>query len=237
WNSRAIGYSGTAGGCDGTGTGGTSFIRHLQRSSVDRGRAHEPRAFGWHAHGRSSGVDVAAALDRAPEGDLVGVFEIAAHRHAARDTCHARAETLERARDEHRGRVAFDVGVRRQHHLDNAFVLDTTHEFLDAQLVGTDALDRRDRALQHVITTTELMRAFDGDDVTRILHDTEDACVAPIVETDGAQLADADVEALPAPRDAFLRFGDRAREPARVLGCRLQQVERDALRGLRADAR
>src|SRR5439155_284723 len=90
---------------------------------------------------------------------------------------------------------------------------DAREQLLDAQLLGPDAFDRRDRPLQHVVAALELAGAFDRDDVTRLFDDAEDACVAPVVAAERAELALADVEALPAPRDALLRVDDRGREP------------------------
>ena len=145
--------------------------------------------------------------------------------------------SFERPGDEHRGRVALDVGIRGENHLGDALLDDALEELLDAELLGADPLDRGDRSLQHVVAAPEFVGALDGDDVARVLHDAEQRGVTPVVEAEHAELALADVEAAPAPRDAVLRLGDRAREPPRVLGRGLQQVERDPLRRLRPDAR
>ena len=119
----------------------------------------------------------------------------------------------------------------------DVLVLDAREQLLDAQLLGPDAFDRRDRALQHVVAPAELARALDGDDVARLFDDADDVRIAPLVAAEGAQLAFGDVEAAPAPR----RRGPSRRRSTRRAACassgrRLQQVERDALRGLRADA-
>ena len=91
----------------------------------------------------------------------------------ARDPRHEHAERLQQAREVHRGRFAFDVGVRREDDLVDAVLVDAREQLLDAQLLGTDAFDRRDRALQHVVATFELTGAFDRDDVARLLDDAE----------------------------------------------------------------
>ena len=72
-------------------------------------------------------------------------------------------------------------------------------QLLDPQLLGPDALDGRDRALQHVVAAGELVGALDGDDVARLLHHAERRGVAPVVEAEAAELALGDVEAPPAP--------------------------------------
>src|SRR5262249_15880414 len=93
-----------------------------------------------------------------------------------------------------------------------------------------------DRTLQHVVATTELVRALDRDDVARLFDDTHDVRVASLVTTERAQLAFGEVVTTPAPRDALLGFDDRVREPPRVFGRGLQEVEREGLRRLGADA-
>ena len=112
---------------------------------------------------------------------------------------------------------------------------DAREQLLDAQLLRSDALDRRDRALQHVVATAELAGALDRDDVARLFDDAHDMRVAPFVAAERAELAFGDVEATPAPRDAVLGVLDRAREPLASSASTLQQIERDALRRLRAD--
>ena len=106
-----------------------------------------------------------------------------------------------------------------------------------AQLLGTDPLDRADGALQHVVAPVELLRLLHRDDVARLLHHAEHGGVAPIVGAQVAQRALGDVEALLAERHAVLRLGDGAGQAERVDLLDLQQVERDPLRGLRADPR
>src|SRR6266496_750890 len=97
---------------------------------------------------RPSPVDVAATRERPAQRDLVGVLEVAAHREPTRDPRDAHTELLHRARDEHRGRVAFDVGVGREDDFGDALVGNASEQLLDAQLLRPDALDGRDRALQ-----------------------------------------------------------------------------------------
>ena len=76
-------------------------------------------------------------------------------------------------REVHRGRFALDVGVRREDDLVDAVLLDAREQLLDAQLLGADALDRRDRALEHVVAALELAGALDRDDVARLLDDAQ----------------------------------------------------------------
>ena len=55
-------------------------------------------------------------------------------------------------------------------------------QLLDAQLLGADALDGADRALEHVVATLELAGLLDGDDVARLLDHADDGRVASWIE-------------------------------------------------------
>ena len=105
-----------------------------------------------------------------------------------------------------------------------------------AQLLGTDALDRADRALQHVVAAVELLGLLHRDDVAGLLDHAQDRGVAPVVGAEPARGALGDVEAPLAERHAVLGLGDGVGEPERVDLLDLQEVERDALRRLRTDA-
>src|SRR3954470_3501453 len=154
-----------------------------------------------------SGVDFAATLERTAQGDLVGVLEVAPDREAARDTGGAHPDGLEQPGQVHGGGLALDVGVGGEDHLGDALGVDPGQQLLHPQLLRPDALDGRDRTLQHVVTAGELVGALHGDDVARLLDDAERRGVAPLVEAVAAELAFGDVEATPAPRDALLRLG------------------------------
>src|SRR2546423_2900764 len=181
-------------------------------------------------------VDFAATFERAPERDLVRVLEVAAHGEPTGDTGHAEPQRLEQPGEVHRRRFAFDVRVGGEDHLFDALVVHPRQELLDLELFRPDALDRRDRAQQHVIATAVLLGPLDGDDVSRLLDDAQQRGVTSIVTAVDAQLALGEVEAAPAPAHALLRLDDGARETVGVLGRGLQQVEGDALRRFGADA-
>ena len=60
-------------------------------------------------------------------------------------------ERLEEPGQVHGGGLALDVGVGGEDHLGDALGVDPAQELLDPELLGADALDRRDRALEHVV--------------------------------------------------------------------------------------
>ena len=105
---------------------------------------------------------------------------------------------------------------------------------LHPQLIGADALDRADGPLEHVVAAVELAGLLDRHEVPGLLDDADRRAVAPVVGADPAQVALADVEA---PRHQRTRSrASLITAASRRASSRghLQQVERDALRRLRA---
>ena len=60
----------------------------------------------------------------------------------------------------------------------DAACADARQQALDLQVVRTDALQRRQRAHQHVIHALELARLLDRRDVLRLLDDADDVVIA-----------------------------------------------------------
>ena len=79
------------------------------------------------------------------------------------------------------------------------------------------------------------MRPLERDDVDRLLDDADDGAVAACVGADRAELLLGEVAALAAEADALLHLLDRARERERLLLRGREEVEREPLRGARAD--
>ena len=152
-----------------------------------------------------------------------------------RVTC--QPDRLQQPGEVHRGDLAFGVRVRAQDDLLDALGLDPSDELADLELLGADPLERAHRAEQHVVSTAELAGLLDGHDVTRLLHHAHHRRAATVVAADRAQRSFGDVEASFTEPDARLGIGDREGEAGGVLGGHLQEVERDALRRLRSDAR
>src|SRR4051794_10317848 len=187
---------------------------------------------------RLRGSDRAAAGKRAPERDLVGVLEVAAHRQPGggardRDVRRARAEAVG---DVEGGRLAGGGGIRGQHHLADLGAPDARVELRDLEVVGLDAVDRRQRAAEHVVAAAVLVGALDRDDVARLLDDADERRVAALVGADRAARALREVEADLAERDLLLDVADRVGERVSVLRARAQHVEGEPLGGAVADA-
>src|SRR5919199_2721208 len=137
-------------------------------------------------YGRVS-LHLAAPGERAAEGDLVRVLEVAADGEAAREPRDADpvAKPVGQVR---RRRLPGHVRVRREDDLLDAVPVDAAQQLVDAQVLGLDAVERRQRAAEHVVEAAELARPLDGDHVHRLLDDADHRGVAPRVAADRAQL-------------------------------------------------
>ena len=98
-----------------------------------------------------------------------------------------------------------------------------------------DAVDRAERAAEHVVKAAVLVRPLERDDVDRLLDDADRPVVAARVEADRAGLLLGEVPALAAEAHPLLHLGERSRERERLLGGSLKDVERQALRRALAD--
>ena len=68
-------------------------------------------------------------------------------------------------------RLAGHVRVRRENDLLDAVALHAPQELVDAEVPGLDAVERRERAAEHVVDTAELVRALDREKVGGLLDD------------------------------------------------------------------
>ena len=101
---------------------------------------------------------------------------------------------------------------------------------------GLDAVDRRQRATEDVVQAAIFVRALQGDEVRRLLDDADERPVAPLVAADLTALLFGQVPALAAEADALLDLVDRRREGLRLVTRDSEQVEREPMRGTRADS-
>ena len=110
-------------------------------------------------------------------------------------------------------------------------------QLADLEPVGADPVDRRDRAVEHVVEALELAGPLEGEDVERLLDDAQPACVAGRVAADRAERLVADVEAALAEHDLVADGDERRGQRPRLGVGGAQQVVGQPLGGLRADAR
>ena len=135
------------------------------------------------------------------------------------------------------GRLAGHRRVRREDDLGDAVRVDAAHELVDAQVARIDAVDRAERAAEHVVEAVVGVGALERDDVDGLLDDADRRVVAPRVEADRARLVLGQVPALAAEAHALLDLLERRSEGERLLARPLQHVEREPLRRPLPDSR
>src|SRR5690554_4308895 len=180
--------------------------------------------------------DGSAAGERAPEGDLVGVLEVAPDRQAAGQAGDGQSQLPDHQRQVGRGRLALGVRVGGEDELGDGAAGQAGHQLADPQLVRSDALQRVDGAPEDVVAPPELAGALDRHDVLGLLHHTDDLVGAARIPAYPAGLRLGDVEADGAEPHLLLDPAHRARQPVDVGRVRGQQVEGDPLGALRPDA-
>ena len=132
-------------------------------------------------------------------------------------------------------RLARHVRVRGEHDFLDPALLDAVEQLADAEVGRLDAVERRERAAEHVVEAAVLVRPLERDDVDRLLDDADDRAVAPRVGADRAELLLGQVAAVAAEAHALLHLRDRLAERERLLLRDREQVEREPLRGPGAD--
>src|SRR5208282_3890209 len=128
------------------------------------------------------GLEFAAAAKRTGQSRRIAVFEVAARRQSARQPRRLHAERFQCACDVKRGRLALDGRIGRDYHLAND--RGRTHarnQFLHLDVVGADAVQRRERAIEHVIYAAETARPLDCHQVRRPFHDANHFPLARLV--------------------------------------------------------
>ena len=158
------------------------------------------------------------------------MLEVGADRQAAGQAGDLRL-VAQKLCDVDRRRLARRGRVRGEHHLGDAARLDAAHELVDLQVGRVDAVDRRERAAEHVVEAAELVRPLDRDHVLGLLDDADHIGVAARVLADVAARTLGQVEADLAQAHLRLHLADRVGEGERVVVGRAKDVEGEALSG------
>ena len=138
------------------------------------------------------------------------------------------------------GGISLDIGVGGQDHLFDrvcAAVLDAPDELLDLQIFDGHAVQRVERTVQHVVQPLVDARPLQRHHRQRILHDADGRAVALIGAADAARLDVGHVAAHRAEVDRFLHVQEGLGQVADGLRGLAEQMKRQPLRRLGADAR
>ena len=135
-----------------------------------------------------------------------------------------------------RGRLALDGRIGREDDLAHFAGLQPRLEKVEAELCGTDAIERRQVPGQHEVAAAVAGRLFDREHVRRRLDHAQERRVAARIAADPADLGVAEHAAARAMADAVRGGRERVGERERAVAVSLEQVERGTLRRLRAHA-
>ena len=117
------------------------------------------------------GSELSAPRQGPSEGHLIGVFDIATHRHAERETGNPSSARFEEPGQIEGGSFTLDVGIGRQDDLLDT--IEAVEETGDPKLVRADTPLGRESSHQDVVPTMELSCAFYRLNVVRLFDDTD----------------------------------------------------------------
>src|SRR6202521_5842250 len=204
------------------GTSGKKSWLILKASlpEVRRCRCQRSGTGGFERSTASLAIDLATALERANQRHVVGVFEVAANRQAAGDAGHHRHMRSEQVGQVHGGRLSLEVRIGGQDHLLDPAGGHPHDQFAGSDLLRTDAVDRADGAVQHVVPTAILASPVDRQDVERLLDHADARRVAAGIGAEGARVdaAIGDVAAAGAVGDVLLDRQEWSGKGTRLVG-------------------
>jgi hypothetical protein len=133
--------------------------------------------------------------------------------------------------------LAVDGGVERQDDLADRFVVRACNQSIDGEVIRPDAVERRQRAPQHVVTRADRACPFQRPQVGDVGDHHDDRRIAARVGADGARALRIDVPACAADDDGVERRLQRGRERRHQRLALLDQVQRGAPGGARPEPR
>jgi hypothetical protein len=126
------------------------------------------------------------------------------------------------------GGLALDRGVDGEDDLVNAAGRDTGNQLPDAKILRADAVERRQRAAQHVIARVDDRGALQRPEIGNVLDDDDGRRIPPRILADGAGIAGVDVAAGRADDDRIDGDVHGLRQRDEKLVLLLDEMERGA---------
>ena len=103
--------------------------------------------------------------DRRRERALVEIIELAADRHAMRQARHFHLGIVQQIGDVMRGGLAVDRGIEREDHFLHRRIMRARHQRVDGEILRADAIERRQRAAEHVIARIHRIGALQRPEI------------------------------------------------------------------------
>ncbi|SPE30065.1 hypothetical protein SBA2_480006 [Acidobacteriia bacterium SbA2] len=180
-----------------------------------------------------------AAFHGLQHGNFVGVFDVAAYGNAHGDAGHAQSLSLplQLLGQVGGGGFAFDGGIGGEDDFFDFSAADPADQVGDAQLLGSYAVQGRNRAVEHVVDAVKMPRLLDCGNVGGFLHDADDLLIPGRAAAVDAGIDVGNVVADRAQTQLGLDVSNRGSEGFGVILARAQNMKGEALGALVADSR
>ena len=181
-------------------------------------------------------LHVAAAFHGLEHGDLVGVFDVAADGDSHGDAGDFHSGALELLRQVGSGGFAFDGGIGSDNDFVDVAGVDAGNQVGDAELLGSDAVERRNGTVENMEDSVEVLRLFDSGDIGRFFDDADQALVASGAGAVDARVDVGDVVADRTETEIGLDVADGGGERFGIVVAGAENVEGETLRTFGADS-
>lgn len=130
-----------------------------------------------------------AVADAFGEGHFIGIFEFTAKCDAPGDGGNFQWEFLEFPSDIINGGISLDIRIEGENQFLDIPFRYPRHQGFDMQLIGANAIQRRNDASQNMVHPMELLGAFDGNYIPDVFHHTNQLLPAGRIAADIAEFA------------------------------------------------
>lgn len=176
-------------------------------------------------------------LNAAGQGHFIGIFQFAAKGNATADGRDLYTGICQFLLYVVNGGIALNVGVECKNHFGNTPCLYTADECFYLQLIGANAIERRNNATQHMVSAVVLLRTLNSHHIANAFYHAYQFLLAHGAGANVADVAVAHIVALPAKPDlpAHLADGIGKQFHLRLLG--FEQMQHQAQGRFFANAR
>ena len=150
----------------------------------------------------------AATLQRAAQGNLVRVLQIATDRKTRRQARQTHTQRHEHTREVGCGSLTLKIRVHRQNNLLDTLIRQAGHQLTNTQLLRAHTRQRVNGAAEHMVAAGKGTGTLNRHHVLRLFDHTQHGRVAALITADRAQLRLGDVTALLTEADACLHRGN-----------------------------